>query len=299
MASGGGGGGEAVEEGTTTRVGDLPEACLADVIALTSPRDACRLAAVSPSFRAAAESDAVWDRFLPPDYRAIAPLPPPPATAAASGGKRMKKGVYLGLCDKPVPVDDGSMMVWLEKESGAKCFALPARKLSLPWEDGEFSWRWTPHPLSRFEEVAQLVDCTCLDIYGRLPAAALTPATPYAAYLVFGTAAAAEGHRGLSFPDQETTVSAAGRVVARHAVCLRPDDAEARKFRGVGLAGAGVPVRRPARRGDGWSEMELGRVAADEVAGAGGEDVVASFEVLGWYPKRGLVVECMEFRPVV
>lgn len=110
MASGGGGGGEAVEEGTTTRVGDLPEACLADVIALTSPRDACRLAAVSPSFRAAAESDAVWDRFLPPDYRAIAPLPPPPATAAASGGKRMKKGVYLGLCDKPVPVDDGSMV---------------------------------------------------------------------------------------------------------------------------------------------------------------------------------------------
>jgi hypothetical protein len=157
MASGGGGGGEAVEEGTTTRVGDLPEACLADVIALTSPRDACRLAAVSPSFRAAAESDAVWDRFLPPDYRAIAPLPPPPATAAASGGKRMKKGVYLGLCDKPVPVDDGSMMVWLEKESGAKCFALPARKLSLPWEDGEFSWRWTPHPLSRYNNTSLLV----------------------------------------------------------------------------------------------------------------------------------------------
>uniref|UniRef100_J3MQC7 Uncharacterized protein n=1 Tax=Oryza brachyantha TaxID=4533 RepID=J3MQC7_ORYBR len=119
------------------------------------------------------------------------------------------------------------MMVWLEKESGAKCFALPARKLSLPWEDGEFSWRWTPHPLSRFEEVAQLVDCTCLDIYGRLPASALTPATAYAAYLVFGTA---EGQRGLSFPDQETTVAIGGRVVARHAVCLRPDDAEARNL---------------------------------------------------------------------
>ncbi|KAF0900426.1 hypothetical protein E2562_031602 [Oryza meyeriana var. granulata] len=278
--------GEAAEE---TRVGDLPEACLADVIALTSPRDACRLAAVSPSFRAAAESDAVWDRFLPPDYRAIVPM----AAAPAAGGKR-KKGVYLGLCDKPVPADDGSMMVWLEKESGAKCFALPAMKLSLPWEDGEFSWRWTPHPLSRFAEVAQLVDCTCLDIYGRLPASVLTPATAYAAYLVFGTA---EGHRGLSFPDQETTVAVGRRVVARHAVCLRPDDAEARKFRGVGLGAGAGPVRRPARRDDGWSEVEVGRVAADELA-SGGEDVVASFEVLGWYPKRGLVVECMEFRPV-
>lgn len=70
------------------------------------------------------------------------------------------------------------------------------------------------------------------------------------------------------------------------------------QVQGVGLAGAGVPVRRRAARRR-WSEMELGRVAADEVAGAGGDDVVASFEVLGWYPKRGLVVECMEFRPVV
>jgi hypothetical protein len=27
---------------------------------------------------------------------------------------------------------------------------LSARALSLPWDDGEFSWRWTLHPLSRF-----------------------------------------------------------------------------------------------------------------------------------------------------
>uniref|UniRef100_A0A0D9X4D3 F-box domain-containing protein n=1 Tax=Leersia perrieri TaxID=77586 RepID=A0A0D9X4D3_9ORYZ len=290
-------GGEVAAE--ETGVGELPEACLADVIALTSPRDACRLAAVSPSFRAAAESDVVWERFLPPDYRAIMPSPSP---AAGDGGKRrrMKKGVYLGLCDKPVPVDDGTMMVWLEKESGAKCFALSARKLSLPWEDGEFSWRWTPHPLSRFGEVAQLVDCTCLDIYGRLPASSLTPATSYAAHLVFSTAADG-GHRGISFPDQETTVSVGGRVVARHAVCLRPDDDEAKKFRGA-AGGGEVPVRRPARREDGWWEVEIGRVNGGDVAAAaasGGEDVVASFEVLGWYPKRGLVVEGMEFRPVV
>ena len=86
--------------------------------------------------------------------------------------------------------------------------------------------------LVRFGEVAELMDCTFLDIYGRLPAAALTPATSYAAYLVYGTA---QGHRGLSFPDQETAVSLGGRAPAgaracRRAVCLRPDEAEARKF---------------------------------------------------------------------
>ena len=142
-------------------------------------------------------------------------------------------------------------------------------------------------------DVAELVECTSLDIYARLPAAELTPATTYAAYLVYGVA---EGHRGLSYPDQETAVAVGGRVVARHAVCLRPDAAEARKFRGGGSGGE--ETRRPRMREDGWWEMEMGRLG--EVAGtAAGEEVVASFEVLGWYPKRGLILEGIEFRPVV
>ncbi|TVU42718.1 hypothetical protein EJB05_09139, partial [Eragrostis curvula] len=143
----------------------------------------------------------------------------------------------------------------------------------------------------KFGEVAELVHCTCLDIYARLPAAALTPATPYAAYLVYGTAE--EGSRGLSYPDQET-------VVARHALCLRHDDEEARKFRGAGAAAGGGEVRRPRVRDDGWWEMEMGRLFTASAAGAGGdeEEVVASFEVLGWYPKRGLIVESVEFRPL-
>ena len=88
----------------------------------------------------------------------------------------------------------------------------------------------------RFAEVAELVDCTCLDIYGALPAAALTPAAPYAAYLVYGTAGG--GHRGLSYPDQETTVALGGGRVA-----------PARKFRAVSR-GTGDEERE-----DGWSEM--------------------------------------------
>jgi hypothetical protein len=65
----------------------------------------------------------------------------PPAT---------KKEAYLGLTDVAVLVDDGGMAVWLARGSGAKCVALSARRLSLPWEDGEFSWRWMPHHLSRY-----------------------------------------------------------------------------------------------------------------------------------------------------
>ncbi|TVU43356.1 hypothetical protein EJB05_09818, partial [Eragrostis curvula] len=282
-----------------TQLGDLPEACLAHVIALTSPRDACRCAAVSPAFRAAADSDHVWQRFIPElDQRQLA------TTAAPCGAKATKKAAYLGLCDGGVLVDgDGGCRVWLEKASGAKCYALSARRLNLPWDDGEFSWRWTPHPLSRFAEVAELVDCTCMEIHGVLRAAALTPATTYAAFLVYGTA---KGHRGLSYPDQETVVAVGGRVLERHRVCLCPDDDETRKFRGAGLiaecsvavAGGDEP-RRPRRRDDGWWEMEMGRLHTTTGAvGEQDEEVVASFEVLGFYTKRGLLVEAIEFRPV-
>jgi hypothetical protein len=154
--------------------------------------------------------------------------------------------------------------------------------------------------------VAELVECTCLDIYGRLPAAALTPATPYAAYLVYDTAP--EGrHRGLSFPDQETSVSLSRgggvpALAARHAVCLRPDDTEMRKFRGGAgdEGGEGGQVRRPRRREDGWWEMEMGRLPASTAAGGEPEplEVVANFEALGWYPKRGLIIHGIEFRPL-
>ncbi|KAE8785185.1 putative F-box protein PP2-B8 [Hordeum vulgare] len=290
----------AEEEEDRTRLCDLPEACVAHVLALTSPRDACRCAAVSPCFRDAAESDAVWARFLPPDYRAILQLHQAPAPArsfplsrsgstAGAGAASSKKETYLGLSDVAALVD-GGMAVWLARGSGAKCVALSARRLSLPWEDGEFSWRWTPHPLSRFADVAQLVDCTCLDIYGRLPTAELTPATAYAAYLVFATA---DAHRGLSFPDQETTVTVGRSAPCRHAVCLRPDTAEARRFRG-----GNVEARGPAQRGDGWWEVEMGRLRTGDEAAVVGEEVAVSFEMLGWYPKRGLVVEGVEFRPL-
>jgi hypothetical protein len=168
--------------------------------------------------------------------------------------------------------------------------------------------------LVRFGEVAELMDCTFLDIYGRLPAASLTPATSYAAYLVYGTA---KGHRGLSFPDQETTVSFSGRatpppaeaITSRRAVCLRPDEAETRKFWGAGdpagVVATATPdggAEEPRLRGDGWWEVEMGRLrtndAGEHEAPDEEEVAVASFEVLGSYPKRGLIVEGIEFRPL-
>lgn len=130
------------QEEAPTGIGDLPESVVAQVISMTSPRDACRCAAVSPHFRAAAGSDAVWDRFLPPDHREILLLqqtrPPPPPSSSKDAFRRLSAGAVLG---------DGTA-VWFSPRRG-KCVALSARRLSLPWDGGEFTWRWAPHPKSR------------------------------------------------------------------------------------------------------------------------------------------------------
>ena len=89
-----------------------------------------------------------------------------------------------------------------------------------------------------------------------------------------------------------------GRAASRHAVCLRPDDAEAHRFVGAdGTEGGSGGVRGPTLRRDGWWEVEMGRLRTSDEAVAE-EEVAVSFEVLGWYPKRGLVIEGVEFRPL-
>jgi hypothetical protein len=50
---------------------ELPEGCIANVLSLMNLKGAYRLSLVHSTFRSAAESDAIWERFLQPDYRHI------------------------------------------------------------------------------------------------------------------------------------------------------------------------------------------------------------------------------------
>ena len=90
---------------------ELPEGCIATIVSLTTPRDACRLALVSSVFKSACDSDAVWSAFLPSDYEAIL------ASAQRSGcgvpsPRRFSslKDLYFSLCDDPVLIDNGKMV---------------------------------------------------------------------------------------------------------------------------------------------------------------------------------------------
>jgi hypothetical protein len=59
--------------GRADQVDDLPEAYLAQAITLTSPCSAIIYATVSPTFRAAADSDHLWHRFQPVDLLLLHP----------------------------------------------------------------------------------------------------------------------------------------------------------------------------------------------------------------------------------
>ncbi|CAI0551494.1 unnamed protein product [Linum tenue] len=78
----------------------LPEDCLSLILCFTSPQDACRSSAVSPEFHSVAQSDTVWQNFLPSDYRRII-ADSVPALQFSS-----KKELYRKLCDS-VLVDGG------------------------------------------------------------------------------------------------------------------------------------------------------------------------------------------------
>ena len=86
----------------------LPEGCISDIVALTTPKDACRSCAVSSIFRAAAESNAVWESFLPSDYQAII------AQSSSSSdflNLSSKKQLYLSLSDNPILIDDNKKVL--------------------------------------------------------------------------------------------------------------------------------------------------------------------------------------------
>ncbi|CAN6163765.1 unnamed protein product [Urochloa humidicola] len=106
---------------------------------------ACRAAVVSPAFRAAADSDAVWSCLLPRDL-------PPLTDGELSPAPPTKKALFMRLSDSgsPVLLADGLMSMWLDRETGAKCYMLSARALFIVWGDTPHYWSWIPITDSRF-----------------------------------------------------------------------------------------------------------------------------------------------------
>ncbi|KAM7488531.1 hypothetical protein LguiB_026015 [Lonicera macranthoides] len=85
-------------------LGELPEDCISNIISRTSPRDACRACSISLAFKSAADSDIVWEQFLPTDYPEIL------SGSAAPVVFSTKKELYIRLSHSHLPLDGGKMI---------------------------------------------------------------------------------------------------------------------------------------------------------------------------------------------
>ncbi|KAJ7978223.1 F-box protein PP2 [Quillaja saponaria] len=271
----------------------LPEGCIANILSFTTPRDACRLSLVSKIFRSAAESDAVWDQFLPSDYQSIISRSSSSLLATSS-----KKDLYFCLCDNPIIIDDGKKSFQLDRWSGKKCFMLAARDLYIIWGQTPIYWSWPSLPESRFAEVAKLNDVCWLEIRGKIKISMLSSATRYAAYLVFKMIDAI----GFDHHPAEVSVGILG-VSSTKSVCLDPDIEERARqhfqiipwrYRAVGSRNL-LELERPKERSDGWLEIELGEFFS---LGQENDEVDMSVtEIKGGNWKSGLTVQGIEIRP--
>ncbi|KAL7219928.1 hypothetical protein ACSBR2_012898 [Camellia fascicularis] len=83
----------------------LPEGLVSDILVyLKSPRDVCRSSAISWGFKSAADSDAVWDRYLPSDYREII------SRSVSLLDISSKKHLYFLLADSSLLLDGGKLV---------------------------------------------------------------------------------------------------------------------------------------------------------------------------------------------
>ncbi|XP_050372731.1 putative F-box protein PP2-B12 [Argentina anserina] len=254
----------------------LPLECISQIISLTSPCDACRSSLVSSVFKEAADSDFVWESFLPSDIKQIISrsiLPSPSSLNSIS-----KKDLYYHLRIQHLHILlDGNMIFALEEKSGKKCYMIGARGLSIAGEEDKLGyWQWATVPASRFSEVAELKNKLGLDIKAHIKTTMLSPGTTYAAYFVYQLLGCRFGFA--QRPVEFRVTWEQSRVEAPyHDVVLDPC-----------TVSPGAQYRE-----DGWMEVEMGEFF---VKGGDNATVECSVrEVDG--TKSGLLVEGVEFRP--
>ncbi|KAF5729275.1 hypothetical protein HS088_TW21G01438 [Tripterygium wilfordii] len=268
----------------------LPADCSANILSLTSPRDVGRFSVISSTLQSMADSDAVWNKFLPSDWQQIL------CRLVNSVDYSSKKDLFLRLCI-PQLIDGGKKTFSLEKATGRKCYMLSARDLSITWAHNPLYWSWKRCPDSRFPEVAELRTVWWLEINGSINTSLLSPETVYGAYFILKLADRAYGLDSLP---SEVSVEV-GTLKSQGSVYLRRQDS-AKQCKVYFLNPVEAPrtrvtegeIRTLKKRQDGWMEVELGSFYND---GSIGEVKMSLKEVKGHHLKGGLIVGGIELRP--
>ncbi|KAF4361901.1 hypothetical protein F8388_005637 [Cannabis sativa] len=272
----------------------LPEDCVSTILSFTSPLDVCRSSAVSSTFSSAAESDVVWERFLPSDYHQLLLRL---VKTTTNSDFYTKKELYFHLCN-PLLLDGGTKSFKIEKSSGKKSYLLSARELLITWGDEPMYWSWKHVKESRFAEVVELRTISWLEIHGKIRTQMLSSNTTYSAYLVMNISNRAYGLDTAPF---EISVNVGNRQVSYGTVCVSGYDKNKMQEKIMKQTLKTTPFVEEKKnviiseRNDGWVEIKLGEFFTGE---NDDEEVKMSLtETKGYHLKAGLVIEGIEVRP--
>ncbi|KAI4301742.1 hypothetical protein L6164_034989 [Bauhinia variegata] len=275
---------------TLSNIEILPEDCVSTILSYTCPPEACRFSLVSSTFQSAANSDIVWQKFLPSDYEDIV------SSAIHPLNFSTKKHLFCALC-RPLLIDGGNKSFQLDKFSGKKSYVLSSRELLITWSNDPMLWSWRPVPESRFPVAAELRTVSWLEIIGKIRTGILTENTLYGAYLIIKVS-----HRayGLDSAASKVSVEVGNRVQSGRAyVCHKDENRQkmesllyGNRIEMMGMGDRGNQ-RVPSKRDDGWMEIELGEFFSGEAD----EEVKMSLMEVGYQLKGGLIVEGIEVRP--
>lgn len=83
----------------------VTENCISLILSFTSPWDTCRASGVSNEFKSAADSDELWNKFLPSDVTHIL------TRSLSEINYTTKRHLYFLLADSPVLLDDGNLVI--------------------------------------------------------------------------------------------------------------------------------------------------------------------------------------------
>ncbi|KEH33773.1 putative phloem protein [Medicago truncatula] len=255
---------------------ELPEGCIATILSCRTPVDACRLSILSKSFRSAADSDTVWDRFLTSDSIIL--------QSPSLANTFTKKDLYMALSDRPIIIDQGTKSFQLQRKSGQKCYLLAARSLTIDCRNVDGEKEWIPMHDSRFPEVAKLSLVFSHEIRGIIKTLSLSPNTQYAAYLVFKIIDAC----GSKNEPVNFSVGVSGGNRSIKSVCLDPNLEHRTHNNEAGL-------QRPSVRCDGWLEIEMGEFFNSSLKDE--EIHMSVIQRSGTWVRGNLFIEGIEVRP--
>ncbi|KAJ0034006.1 hypothetical protein Pint_25364 [Pistacia integerrima] len=203
----------------------FPEECMSQIINLTAPRDASRLSVVSPAFKSAADSDGVWEKFLPSEYKDIISNSDSSSLLTTC---MSKKNLFQHLCDNPIIINNGAVLNATWGSAG----------------DVPMYWILPSQSDSRFAEVAKFGPMWYFEVKGGMETKLLSPKTIYGTYLVF------------KFHDLERRILYKEDPPVKCGVYFEGKDDG--KRHSLFLDPAGSMLRRYRDKGDGWMEIEMG-----------------------------------------